>query len=70
MKLNKKGEALGTGDKQAEAALRNKAQRVVITGCCQAGWALRAEPCRGQVLFSVFINGMDDGLEMRLKVCA
>lgn len=41
MKLNKKGEALGTGDKQAEAALRNKAQEwlsqaaVRLAGHCE-----------------------------------
>ena len=37
MKLNKKGEALGTGDKQAEAALRKKTQRAVIAGVL-SGW--------------------------------
>jgi len=37
MKLNKKGEALGAGDKQAEAVLRNKAQRAVISGVL-SGW--------------------------------
>lgn len=32
MKLNKKGEALGRGDKQTEAMLQNSAQRAVIAG--------------------------------------
>lgn len=32
MKLNKKGKALGTGDKQASAALGNKAGRAVLSG--------------------------------------
>lgn len=32
MKLNKKVEALGTGDNQAEAVFRNKTQRAVTTG--------------------------------------
>lgn len=62
-----KGEALGGGDKQTGAALQNSIQRAVTQECCRAGWALQAEPCRGQVLFSLFINGKDDGRVNALK---
>lgn len=57
-----KGEALDGGGKQTGAALQNSIQRTVT----QAGWALQAEPCRGQVLFSLFINDRDDG---RVNAC-
>lgn len=68
MKLNKKGGALGTGEKQAEAELRNKTQSH-YPGALSGWLGSASEALQGQVLFSVFINGTDEGLEMCLKIC-
>jgi len=49
--------------------LETRLKEQLSQACCRAGRALQVEPCRGQVLFSVFINGVDDELETCLKIC-